>query len=45
MQASEDQLKTWMVDGLDGDAASHAALLRALVPLLRAFYRRRVARR
>lgn len=43
MQASEDQLKTWMVEGLEGDAASHAALLRALVPLLRAFYRRRVS--
>lgn len=42
MRASEDQLKTWMVEGLDGDAAAHAALLRALVPLLRAFYRRRV---
>lgn len=43
MRASEDQLRTWMGDGLDGNAASHAALLRALVPLLRAFYRRRVA--
>ncbi|WP_068076834.1 sigma-70 family RNA polymerase sigma factor [Novosphingobium lentum] len=42
MRASEDQLKTWMVEGLDGNAASHAALLRALVPVLRAFYRRRV---
>lgn len=42
MQAGEDQLKTWMVEGLNGNAASHAALLRALVPLLRAFYRRRV---
>jgi len=42
MPATEDQLKTWMVDGLDGDAAAHAALQRALVPLLRAFYRRRV---
>ena len=42
MRAGEDQLRTWMVEGLDGDAASHAALLRALVPRLRAFYRRRV---
>lgn len=42
MLAGEDQLKTWMVAGLNGDAASHAALLGALVPLLRAFYRRRV---
>jgi RNA polymerase sigma factor (sigma-70 family) len=42
MQASEDELKAWMIAGLDGDAAAHAALLRALVPLLRAFYRRRM---
>lgn len=42
MQPSEDQLKRWMVDGLDGDAAAYAALLRALVPLLRRFYRRRL---
>ena len=42
MRATEDQLKTWMVKGLDGDAAAHTALLGALVPVLRAFYRRRV---
>jgi RNA polymerase sigma-70 factor (ECF subfamily) len=42
MRASEDQLRAWMVDGLDGNAGAHAALLRALVPILRAFYRRRV---
>jgi AraC family ethanolamine operon transcriptional activator len=30
-----------MISGLDGNAADHAALLRALAPLLRAFYRRR----
>jgi RNA polymerase sigma-70 factor (ECF subfamily) len=42
MRAGEDQLKSWMVDGLDGDASAHEALLRALVPLLRNFYRRRV---
>jgi RNA polymerase sigma-70 factor (ECF subfamily) len=42
MQASEVQLKAWMTEGLDGDAVAHAALLRALVPLLRAFYRRRL---
>lgn len=42
MPASELQLKAWMCEGLDGDAAAHAALLRALVPLLRAFYRRRL---
>lgn len=42
MRASEDQLRAWMVDGLDGVASSHEALLRALVPVLRAYYRRRV---
>jgi RNA polymerase sigma factor (sigma-70 family) len=42
MQASETQLRTWMTAGLDGDAAAHEALLRALVPLLNAFYRRRL---
>ncbi len=43
MRANEDQLRAWMVSGLDGVAADHACLLRALVPVLRAFYRRRVA--
>jgi len=38
---SEEHLKTLMVGGLDGNAADHAALLRALAPLLRSFYRRR----
>jgi RNA polymerase sigma-70 factor (ECF subfamily) len=42
MQTSETQLKAWMTEGLDGDAVAHAALLRALVPLLRSFYRRRL---
>lgn len=42
MQTGEDQLRTWMTAGLDGDAAAHEALLRALVPLLAAFYRRRL---
>ncbi len=42
MPTNEDQLRAWMTGGLDGDPASHAALLRALVPLLRAFYRRRL---
>ena len=41
MKASEEQLRAWMIGGLDGCAADHAALLRALVPLLRSFYRRR----
>ena len=42
MAQGEAQLKSLMVDGLDGDARAHAALLRALVPLLLAFYRRRL---
>jgi len=41
MRASEEELRQLMVSGLDGNAADHAALLRLLVPLLRAFYRRR----
>lgn len=41
MRASEDQLRGLMIGGLDGSAADHAALLRLLVPLLRAFCRRR----
>ena len=43
MQQSEDQLRAWMTGGMDGDAAAHATLLRALVPMLRSFYRRRFA--
>lgn len=43
MRVSEDQLKAWMTGGLDGDAVAHAALLKALVPILRAFYRRRLS--
>ncbi|MES2495977.1 MAG: sigma-70 family RNA polymerase sigma factor [Pseudomonadota bacterium] len=42
MRASEDDLRAMMIAGLDGDAAIYAALLSALVPLLRAFYRRRM---
>lgn len=42
MRPGEDQLKAWMVAGLNGDAASHTALLRALVPLVRQFYLRRL---
>ncbi|WP_066819107.1 sigma-70 family RNA polymerase sigma factor [Sphingomonas mali] len=41
MRADEDELRSLMIGGLDGDAAAHAALLRLLVPLLRGFYRRR----
>jgi RNA polymerase sigma factor (sigma-70 family) len=42
MQNSERQLREWMTAGLHGDAAAHGALLRALVPLLRSFYGRRL---
>jgi RNA polymerase sigma-70 factor (ECF subfamily) len=42
MQQSEQQLRDWMTGGLGGDAAAHSALLRALVPLLRSFYGRRM---
>jgi RNA polymerase sigma factor (sigma-70 family) len=42
MRESEQQLRAWMTQGLGGDAAAHAALLRALVPLLRAFFGRRL---
>ncbi|PEQ11696.1 RNA polymerase subunit sigma-70 [Novosphingobium sp. PC22D] len=42
MQTDEHVLRGLMIDGLGGDAAAHASLLRLLVPLLRGFYRRRV---
>ena len=42
MRASEAQLKAWMIGGLDGDAAAQTRLLRAIVPILTAFYRRRM---
>jgi RNA polymerase sigma factor (sigma-70 family) len=42
---SEEQLKTWMLGSLGGDAVAHAALLHALVPLLRSFYGRRLGSR
>ena len=42
MAQSEEQLKALMVRGLDGESAAHASLLRALVPLLHSFYRRRL---
>jgi RNA polymerase sigma factor (sigma-70 family) len=42
MEKTEAQLKSWMLGGLDGDAEDNAALLRALVPLLQSFYRRRL---
>ena len=42
MAQSEEQLKALMVKGLDGERAAQASLLRALVPLLHSFYRRRL---
>lgn len=42
MRTDDDVLRRLMIDGLDGDAAAHASLLRLLVPMLRGFYRRRV---
>lgn len=39
----EEELRQLMVSGLGGDARAHAALLRAVAPLLQAFYRRRCA--
>jgi RNA polymerase sigma-70 factor (ECF subfamily) len=42
MATSEEQLKAWMLMGLDGDKAAHSLLLRALVPLLHSFFRRRL---
>ena len=42
MRASEEQLRIWMVGGLDGNADAHTALLRALVPMLRSFFGRRL---
>jgi len=42
MRASEDQLRNWMIGGLNGNAGDHSALLGALVPMLQAFYRRRM---
>ena len=42
MQASEHQLRMWMVSGLGGDADAHTTLLRVLMPVLRQFFRRRM---
>lgn len=41
-RSTEAQLKSRMVAGLDGDAAAHAGLLRAVTPLLRSFFARRM---
>ena len=42
MRADEDQLREWMIGGLDGNAADHTRLLRAIVPILTTFFRRRM---
>ncbi|UOM35667.1 sigma-70 family RNA polymerase sigma factor [Acuticoccus sp. I52.16.1] len=42
MQSTERALRGLMIDGLNGDASAHAALLRLLVPILRSFYRHRM---
>jgi RNA polymerase sigma factor (sigma-70 family) len=42
VQSSEAYLRRLMTDSLDGDAQAHNALLKALVPLLRAFFGRRM---
>jgi RNA polymerase sigma-70 factor (ECF subfamily) len=42
VRASEDQLREWMVAGLDGDAKAYSCLLSALVPSLRSFFARRL---
>jgi RNA polymerase sigma-70 factor (ECF subfamily) len=42
MAVSEQQLRIWMLAGLTGDSAAHGALLRAIVPMLRSFLRRRI---
>jgi RNA polymerase sigma factor (sigma-70 family) len=42
VRASEDQLRLWMIGGLDGDSRAYTALLEALVPMLRSFYGRRL---
>jgi len=41
-RASEEQLKGWMLRGLDGDAAAQNRLLTALAPLMRSFFGRRM---
>lgn len=42
MRADESQLRAWMLSGLDGNSADHGCLLHALVPILSAFYNRRM---
>lgn len=42
IRASEEQLRLWMCQGLDGDAKAHHNLLKALAPMMRAFFGRRL---
>lgn len=44
MATSEAELKMLIIGSLNGDASAHGLLLRALVPLLHSFYRRRLTR-
>jgi len=45
MQHEDDPLRALMLAGLAGDSVAHAALLRALLPALRRFFRRRLGGR
>ncbi|WP_226576366.1 sigma-70 family RNA polymerase sigma factor [Acuticoccus sediminis] len=42
MRSTESALRGLMIDGLNGDASAHSALLSLLVPILRGFFRRRM---
>ncbi|MDQ2891982.1 MAG: sigma-70 family RNA polymerase sigma factor [Pseudomonadota bacterium] len=42
MRASEQELRAWMLGGLDGDAGAYRRLLDALATLLRTFFGRRL---
>lgn len=42
MASSEEHLKALMVNSLEGDTHAHEALLRVLLPLLRAYFRGRL---
>lgn len=42
MRFDDDPLRALMLAGLAGDGTAHAALLRALLPRLRSFFRRRL---
>lgn len=44
MAESEAQLRIWMLGGLEGDAAAHAALLYTLAPLLHSLVERELLR-